>query len=246
MMTAFFRLQSCSKTESDFTEPLNETINVAASILNATTGTTVSFTVLSSINSSDVTANSKIYVNGALIAGNTHAFTTAGTFAVYATKGSLTSNVIAVNAIMAIFTATYRHNVLVEEYSGTWCGNCPRILYGVDLLHKQTDKAIVISTLLFNGDSFISNKGNNLADQQEISGVPSGFINRTTSWNTPQYENVAHVISTIKTSAPLGIGTRSSESSNNLSFTVNVAYTQILTGGAKLTVNLVEDKLLHT
>ena len=88
--------------------------------------------------------------------------------------------------------------VLVEEYSGTWCGNCPSILYAVDLLHQQTDNAIVVSTHLFNGDPFITAQGNSLAASLGITGVPAGNINRTTSWTGPQYENVNQVINQIQ------------------------------------------------
>ncbi len=246
LIAGILLLQSCTKTESDFTEVPPETITVNASTLNVTTGTAVSFLVLSSINSSNVTAESKIYVNGNLIAGTSFTFAAAGNFAVYATKGLLTSNVITVNVSTITGGAGYRHRVLVEEYSGNWCGNCPRILYGVDLLQQQTNKATVVSTHLFGGDPFISTDGNNLAAQQGVSGVPQGFINRTIGWTGPQYENVAQVINAIQASATAGIAINSSITNNNLSVTVAAGYTQPLNGAAKITVYLVEDKLFST
>ena len=63
-IAGLFLLQSCTKTESDFTEARPETITVNASTLNVTTGSAVSFSVLSSINNNNVTPESKIYVNG--------------------------------------------------------------------------------------------------------------------------------------------------------------------------------------
>lgn len=245
-IAGIFLLQSCTKTESNFREVQPETIIINASTLSVTTGSVVSFSVLSSVNSNNVTADSKIYVNGSLITGGNYTFTIEGNFAVYATKGSLTSNVITVNVTTVVANNGYKHRVLVEEYSGTWCGNCPRILYGVDLLHKQTDKAVVVSTHLFNGDPFITTDGNNLAAQQGVSGVPSGYINRTISWTGPQYENVLQVVNLIQASANTGIAISSSINNNNLSITVKAGYALPLTGGAKITVYLVEDKLYHT
>jgi hypothetical protein len=245
-IAGLFLLQSCTKTESDFTEPRQETVTINASTLNVIAGTTVLFSVFSSINNNNVTAESKIYVNGNLITGSSFTFTNAGNFAVYATKGTLTSGVITVNVTAVTANIGYKHNVLVEEYSGTWCGNCPRILYGVDLLQQQTDKAIVVSTHLFNGDPFITTEGNNLAAQQGVGGVPTGYINRTISWTGPQYENVPQVINSIQASASAGIAISSSVSGNNLSITAKAGYTQTLAGGAKLTVYLVEDKLFYT
>ncbi len=238
--------QSCTKTESDFTPIEKETILVSSSTLNATEGASVSFLVNSSVNNNDVTAQSKLYVNGSLISGNSYTFINVGTFAVYATKGTLNSNVITITVTPIPAAASYKHKVLVEEYSGTWCGNCPRILYGVDLLEKQTDKAIVVSTHLFGSDPFITTDGNNLAAQQGVSGVPDGYINRTIDWTGPQYENVAQVINTIEASSTVGIAISSVISNNNISVTVKAGYAQPLTGGAKLTVYLVEDKLFFT
>jgi Outer membrane protein Omp28 len=245
-IAGLFLMQSCTKTESDFTQAPPETITVNASALSVSTGVAVSFLVSSSVNNNDVTAGSSIYVNGNLITGNSFIFADPGNFAVYAKKGTLTSSVITINVTAVAPGAGYKHRVLVEEYSGTWCGNCPRILYGVDLLEQQTDKAVVVSTHLFNGDPFITTEGNNLAAQQGVGGVPTGFINRTISWTGPQYENVAQVINTIQASSTAGIAIRSSLTSNNLSITVKAGYTAPVAGGAKLTVYLVEDKLFNS
>lgn len=245
IIAAIFMLQACTKTESDFTVSEKEMITVNASTVNVTTGVAVSFLVLSTTNN-NVTANSKVYVNGNLIAGNRFIFADAGNFAVYATNGTLTSNVITIKVTAATTSLGYKHHVLVEEYSGTWCGNCPRILYGVDLLQQQTNQAIVVSTHLFNKDPFITTDGNNLAAQQGVSGVPAGNINRTLSWTGPQYENVAQVINTIQAAAPVGIAISSVLSNATVTVSVKTGYTQAFTGNAKLTVYLVEDKLFYT
>jgi plastocyanin len=244
---AVISFQACTKTESDFTPVVPESIIVSSNTINVTAGESVSFTVNSSVNNEIVTTQSTIFVNGTLITGNRFTFNSAGTFAVFAKKGTLTSNILTITVSEIIQnTASYKHNVLVEEYSGTWCGNCPRILYGVDLLEQQTDKAIVVSTHLFNGDPFITAEGNNLAAQQGVGGVPTGFINRTTGWNGPQYENVNQVINTIQASAKTGLAISSSETGGNISVNVKIGYAEPLAGAAKLTVYLVEDKLYFT
>ncbi|MEJ7691559.1 Omp28-related outer membrane protein [Daejeonella sp.] len=242
-----FLLHSCTKAESVFTETLPETISVTSDATNVIAGTSITFTVKSSIKNEIVTGASKLNINGTVITGNTYTFPQAGTFAVFASKGSLNSNVISINVTAnTSLAASFVSRVLVEDFSGTWCGNCPAILYGVDLLHKQTDKAIVVSGHLFNGDPFITSQGNSLAALLGITSVPSGKINRTTSWIGPQYENVPQVINQIKPTAPLGLAINSAVSGSTLNATVTVSYGQPLSGNAKLTVYIVEDKLLHT
>lgn len=245
-----FMFQSCTKTESDFSMPATvtqESISIKSDVAEVIVGTSITFTVISSINNTIVTGQSKLYVNGDLITGNSYVFSQAGTFAVYALKGTLTSNVISVKVNANVPTVTnFVDRVLVEEYSGTWCGNCPAILYGVDLVHQQTDKAIVVSTHLFNGDPFITSQGNSLAASLGISGVPSGRINRTTAWNGLQYQNVNQVINEIQVKESLGLGIRSIVNGNNIDATITISYGQAITGEAKLTLYLVEDKLFYT
>jgi hypothetical protein len=238
--------QSCTKTESDFNTNNTETITISTSSNNVNTGTAVSFTVLSSINSNNVTNSSKIFVNGAEISGSSFTFNTIGTFAVFATKGSITSNVVTINVTAAAPIASFKHNVLVEEYSGNWCGNCPRILHAVNLLKQQTPRAIVVSTHLFGGDPLISSDGNALASQENITSVPSGRINKTTTWNGPHDQNVNQVINTIAASSNLGLAIKSSVMGSNLNVTINVGYAQALSGSAKLVVYILEDRLFGT
>ncbi len=243
-LAGLMSLASCSKTESDFTAPVAETITISAGSNTVAAGTAVSFRVLSSLNNSDVTAVSSIYVNGTLITGSTYTFNAAGTYAVYAAKGGINSNVISIEAV--VVTAGYKHKVLIEEYSGTWCGNCPRLLYGVDLLHQQTDKAVTVGVHLFNGDPFITTDGNNLAAANGVSGVPDGRINRTTSWTGPQYQNVNQVINTIQASSNAGLAINSANSAGNLTISVKTSLLQAAAGSLKLNVYLVEDNLLST
>ena len=238
---------SCTKTESKFDTPVAETITVVADQTSLQTNKTVKFTVLSSINNANVTAASKLYINGTVIVADTFKFTTVGTYAVFATKGTLTTNVITLQVTAApVVTTGYVHNVLVEEYSGTWCGNCPRLLYGVDLLEQQTTKAVVVGIHLFNNDPFISATGNSLAASLGVSGVPTGNINRTTSWTAPQYDNVAQVLNLIQPITTVGLAISSTNSGGTIAATIKLSYKQTITSNTKLHVYIVEDNLYNT
>lgn len=240
-------MNSCTKTESDFTQVDPESITINVDVISVVEGGLVNFTVTSSIGNAIVTGASTIYVNGTLISGSKFIFAGEGTYAVHAIKGALNSNVLTIKVTAKTNSATsFISRVLVEEYSGTWCGNCPAILYGVDLLHKQTDKTIVVGIHLFNGDPFITSHGNSLAANLGVTGVPAGNINRTKGWNGPQYENVAQITNQIKPLATLGLAINSTVAGNTLDATVIISYGQALEGNAKLTVYLVEDKLFYT
>ncbi|MEO5945071.1 MAG: Omp28-related outer membrane protein [Ferruginibacter sp.] len=247
-LAAAFLFNSCTKTESDFTLAVPESITIKADATEVIAGNSITFTVTSSLNNNAiVTGQSSLYVNGTLIAGNTYTFTSEGNYLVNASKGTLNSNIISIKVTPATSSATrFVNRVLVEEFSGTWCGNCPAILYGVDLLKQQTDKSIVVSVHLFNDDPYITSQGNTLAANLGVTGVPAGKINRTVNWDGLQYQHVNQVTDQIKASETLGLGISSTLSGSNLNASITVSYAQTLSGDAKLTLYLVEDKLIYT
>ena len=224
--------------------PVIEKIVLSSNDTNVFTGATVTFSVNSSVNN-NVTSTSKIFVNGILITANNYVFANEGTYTVYAKKDTLVSNTLLIRVNAPAFQG-FVDRVLVEEFSGTWCGNCPAILFGVDSLHKQTNKAIVVGTHLFNADPFITLQGNSLATSLSVSSVPTGLINRTTSWSSPQYQHVNQVTNQVQTIETIGLAISSTVASSTLNTTIKVSYKQALSSNAKLTVYLVEDKLHHT
>ncbi|MFN0082723.1 MAG: Omp28-related outer membrane protein [Ferruginibacter sp.] len=246
LCASLFVLNACTKTESQFDDGnAKETITLQPSSLNSTVGASISFVIVSSRNNTNVTLDATVFVNGSSITGSSYTFTQPGTYAVYAKKGDLTSAVVTLN-VVALSNGSFVNNVLVEEYSGTWCGNCPRLLYGVDLLKQQTNKVIFVGTHLFGNDPFITAQGNSLAQSQGVSGVPNGKINRTLNWNGPQYENVNQVINEILPFATAGLAINSTTTGNTLNINVKFKYKEALGANAKLTVYITEDKRYFT
>lgn len=237
-------LVGCTKTESDFTEINELVITLTASQTNLITGNSATFNVTSNLGDNLNTA-SVFFINGVAISGNTYTFATSGTYLIKANYQSIFSNVVEVVVVNPTTTRKFVNRVLVEEYSGTWCGNCPRILYGTQLLKQQTDKEVSVQIHLFGDDPFITNQGNQLATNLGVGGVPTGKINRTVNWTGPQYQNVNQVISEIKSSSDAGIAINSTITNSAVTATVKMGFESTNTS-VKLVVYLVEDNLFHT
>lgn len=238
-----FLLTACSETIVIDQNASNVTLSVSRT--NATVGESVTFSTFTSL-STNVTLQSVFYVNDAAIASNSYTFSVAGTYTIRAVHQNITSNEIEITIVNPELTLNqFVNRVLVEEYSGTWCGNCPRILYGTELLKQQTDKEVSVQIHLFGNDPFISPQGNALAAEQNINGVPMGRINRTINWSAPQYLNVSQVINEIKSSSPVGLAITSSLTSGTISIAVDLGYA-ITALQTKLIVYVVEDNLFHT
>lgn len=236
----------CTETESVFDdEPTITSVNLTTSSIKLLVGGQVTFTATSNINL-DLTQQSVFYLNDVAITSNTYTFNTAGIYSIKAVHKNFTSNTIQITVeAPVVVTNKFANRVLVEEYSGTWCGNCPRILYGTELLKSQTTNAVTVQIHLFNGDPFITANGNALANELGIGGVPTGNINRTIGWNGPQYQNVNQVINEIKTSSTVGLAINSTLSAGNLNINLVLGYASTALQ-TKLVVYVVEDNLFHT
>ncbi len=236
----------CTKTESDFEDEQTVTsITLTANRTNLIAGGDVSFTATSNL-LTNLTAQTVIYVNDVAITSNTHTFQQAGSYSVKAVYQNITSNTILITVENPnVATSQFVNRVLVEEYSGTWCGNCPRILYGTELLKQQTSNAVSVQIHLFGNDPFIAAVGNTIATEQGVSGVPTGRINRTINWDGPQYQNVNQVINEIDSSSSVGLAINSTLNAGTINVNVLLGYANTALQ-TKLIVYIVEDNLFHT
>ncbi len=237
LFASLFLLVSCTETESN--EQQITAITLSAEKTTMVTGSSADFTVISNLGT-NLNSETVFYVNDVNISGSQYTFQEAKIYDVKAVYKGITSNTLKITV-----EKQYVNRVLVEEYSGTWCGNCPRILYGTQLLKEQTDKAVTVQIHLFNGDPFISSQGNELAIQQNVGSVPTGKINRTINWTGPQYQNVSQVLNQIKPSSSVGLAVNTTITGTNLAISISMGYANTSIQ-SRLVVYIVEDNLFHT
>lgn len=80
-------------------------------------------------------------------------------------------------ATLNIYNTLPVHRSVMEEYTGTWCGYCPRGFVGLEVMNKLYPDFIGLS--YHNGDDMeVMSSAKFPAD---ISGFPSAFLDRTTS-----------------------------------------------------------------
>jgi len=81
--------------------------------------------------------------DGTILTGNTYDTTTQGTFTFTATYNSFVSNETLINVLPS--PVSFQKNVLIEDYTGTWCGWCPRVTYGIKLVEEETENAVPVA-----------------------------------------------------------------------------------------------------
>lgn len=139
---------------------------------------------------------------------------------------------------------SFTKRVLIEDYTGTWCGNCPRVSYGIEKVKEATNFAIPVAIHRGN-DPFNFEPASTLENLIGLQGYPDARLNRLTRWNFPPANNVSQVLALSQGTAPkLGLAMTAIITNGNINLTVKTKYGQTTTG-TKLVVYVLENGLIY-
>jgi hypothetical protein len=218
-------------------------ITVTLSRNTISIGQSVNFEVKDNYGSA-VTSQAEIFVNTVKIMGDNYSPTEKGSYEVYARFGQLESD----KQIFKVYQ--FVQKALIEDYTGTWCGWCPRVVNAIELVLAETDDVIPVAIHSTSGsavDPFNFDNKSILFSTFGVSGYPTAKINRTETWEYPENTppGVYQVISKLATEASLGLGISSVSKTGTLDIEIQVGFAQDQSD-LKLVVYLLEDKLRHT
>jgi thiol-disulfide isomerase/thioredoxin len=214
--------------------PSAEEIMLTSTVASCWVSEETTFQIMDNLGN-DVTGLSVITVGGVEITDNPHVFVAGGTFDVVATYSDLTSNTVSVTAV----ESTHTTKVLVEDYTGTWCGYCPRLAYKIDQL--AANNANVIPVAVHNDNPFYFSQVSSMESEFGVNGYPTGKINRTITWNESDYQ----VLSNTDGFRSCGLAINSSLSGSTLSIKAKVHYDIDAGEEHKLVVYVLENGLLY-
>ncbi|TBR18404.1 MAG: Omp28-related outer membrane protein [Chitinophagaceae bacterium] len=190
----------------------------------------------------DVTSSSTIYIDAGSYSRSTFWTSTAGTYRVKATKSGVTSPEITLTAVDP-GPSPFSQKIVVEDYTGTWCGHCPRV--GVALenyVNAGHPNCIVIANHGPSSDPYTFSSHAALANSFSVTGYPSAWVDRDIKWN----ENTAQLNEQFTNRrAPLGLALVTSISGNTVNVTTKVKFDVSTSANLKLITYLVEDDLVY-
>ncbi len=203
--------------------------------------------ISSSIGTKDITNLAKLYIDGILMEGKTMPVDTK-TYVITAKVGDVTSNALTITILPP--PQKFVHRVLVEDFTGTWCPYCPRVLYAIEKLQEQTDKIVPVA--IHKGkatgaqvDPYDFNATGPLRDKLDVTAYPTAFINRSTRWTPPEHTTyIDQPLNFIKPSSFYGIAVSSTLGASNGTIDVTFAFSASLPS-AKCVVYVVEDGLIY-
>lgn len=142
----------------------------------------------------------------------------------------------------------FKKNVLIEDYTGTWCQYCPRVIYGIQRVEAENLSAYPVAIHRGNppGSSGSVDPFNFPAADLETSigltGYPTAKLNRKTTWNNET--STTEVKNQIKVNSDLGLALSSTVTGGNINLNVNIKFDANLTN-LKLVVYVLEDGLIY-
>lgn len=195
-------------------------------------------------NNIEYTNEATFYVNGSPISGSTFSSADAGNFEVYATYNLAGSE--QQTSLKAFEYYIPKRKIVLEDYTGTWCGYCPRVSGAIEAVHEVTDRIAVVAIHKTGGSlpdpmDFVDLEI--LEDEFNVSGYPAARINRTTRWFDPQNPQV--VLDMIGQDSQVAVAITSTVTGDNLAVQVKVVSENGIAAGDKLVVYLTESKILY-
>jgi hypothetical protein len=142
-------------------------------------------------------------------------------------------------------SGNFKKRVLIEDYTGTWCGNCTRVSHAIEEVKLQTDKAVAVA--IHDGNDPFSYTG--IAPLKALISpnqwaLPIVRLNRMTVWTFPEPTNVQQALDLTGNNTTLGLALNSTISNGTINLDVKMKFIQNYTD-LKLVVYLLEDKLYY-
>ena len=235
-------LQSCSKGGSGGGTPAagGLTVSVNKSSIRADNFDELVITVKDQ-NGADVTSGSTIKINGTTNASNRFYSSTPGNITIKATKSGASSPDVTVTATDP-GPSPFTQKLLTEDYTGTWCGYCPRIGSSLKTYSSSNPNCIVVG---IHGPAGSSDPYNylyisQLASAFGVSSFPTVIVNRDAKWN----ETSAELNTQLSKRAPVGVGLETTISGSTITIKAKVKFDVTTNFPLKLIVMLVEDNLV--
>ena len=177
-----------------------------------------------------------IYFHGEEIIGDKIKSATPTVSTVYAMYNDIKSNEEEIE-VVEDKNLKFEKNVLLEQYTGTWCGWCPRAINQISTLEK-TDRRIVHAAHHLN-DEMTYNLNMSLFQSFGFTGIPTVHADRLIVWNGD-----VNAMNPLHSPSRVGISMEVTGDTSKISVTVNIKFGYDFSDNLDLSVYLMHDSLV--
>jgi len=229
--------------------PTPTSITLTTSAVSCGLNDQITFTVMDDLGN-NVTNISTYTVDGVATTTNPHTFSVAGSLDVVATFNTLVSSAVSVTVVAPSapsdsesFTPTgaplaFTKKVLLEDFTGTWCGQCPGA--GAAMVNTVNGNNILgVGYHASGGDPMEISETAYWSNYYNVTGFPTVYVNGAdTRWNFP---GMAQVNAELAETATVGLAVTANNVGGKLDLEVKVGYNAAINEEVKLMIYLVED-----
>jgi len=188
----------------------------------------------------DLSTKVKYFVNNTEVSGRNYTPPAVGTYTIKATYENLTSNTKTLE--VEALGPRFQKHVLIEDYTGTWCGWCPRVAYAIEQVESATTFGVPVA--VHNGDTMATSYESGLRAAFNVTGFPTAYIDRAATWTYPEPSNVAQITNIADIDATAGLSMESSLNGNTINLTVKSKFGEDFEN-LKLVVVILEDGIVE-
>lgn len=186
--------------------------------------------------SKDVSNLVKLYINDQVSPATSFKSLNPGIFDIYAAYDTIKSNIVSVEVVEDA-GLLFQKNVLLEQYTGTWCGWCPRAIGQIESIQSTDNKIVHVALHLSDGMTYFQNS--TLFKSFGFLGVPTVHADRKIQW-----EGDGYVIGSMHAPSRAGIALEVSGDSSQITAVAKARFGNSFKDGLKLSVYLVHDSLI--
>ncbi|MDD2425800.1 MAG: Omp28-related outer membrane protein [Bacteroidales bacterium] len=155
----------------------------------------------------------------------------------YATNNNGTAYGNEYSFVTAASNPEFEKNVLLEQYTGTWCGWCTRAISQIDNLYAVNKKVVHIALHL--SDQMTFSQNNSLFTSFGFTGVPTVHADRTATWT-----GSATAISYMQEPVDFGLAINVEGSGTSVNVTVRAKFGINTAEVLKISVYMLEDGII--
>ena len=140
----------------------------------------------------------------------------------------------------------FQKQVLIEDYTGTCCGNCARVAYAIEKAKEESDRVVSVAIHHGNDPFDFENIGplKDLISPNSELALPQSRLNRITTWRAPEVNYIDQALNLTSNNCGLGLALNSTVADGNINLDVKVKFAQNYSN-LKLVVYVLEDKLIY-
>ncbi len=173
----------------------------------------------------DLTSSAVFYIDGQSQSSNTVRFSQAGSYQITASVTLDGQTITSQPYVVNVIEPRHSTKILIEDYTGTWCTNCPRVAYKLDQAVSQNNHIIPVAihySRWAGDDPFGFDDATTLLSDYNISGLPSPVVNRVKGfiWD----EQYSTLQTELDKTQPLGLAITSNINGNEINIDVMVRF----------------------